>query len=184
MTGIVIDRVWTQMEQKPMDFVEKHEGGYTFINPLLECDSGKDTIGDRELRPFQKGIQAFIDDAVRKKLASSVSVYFRDLSNGPAFGVNEDDRYTLASLLKVPLMIVYFKATESQPSLLKKKLLYDGKQDRNKMEHFKGSHAIKPGKSYTVEESIKMMVMYSDNNAAALLDKNMDEGYQERCLRI
>ncbi len=180
MIGIVIDRVWTRMEQKPMNYVEKHEGGYTFINPLLECDSGQDSIGDRELRPFQKGIQAFIDDAVSRKRASSVSVYFRDLTNGPAFGVNEHERYTLASLLKVPLMIAYFKAAESQPALLKKQLLYDGKQDRNKMEHFKSSHVIEPGKRYTVEELIEMMVMYSDNNAASLLDENMDEGYQRK----
>jgi beta-lactamase class A len=160
--------------------IEKHEGGYTFINPLLECDGAQESIGDPELRPFQKGIQAYVEEAVKKKQASSISVYFRDLTNGPTFGVNEHERYALASLLKVPLMIAYFKAAESNPALLKQELVYDGKLDLNRMETLKGARAVIPGKRYTVEALIELMIAYSDNNAMTLLADHLDPGYRNR----
>ncbi len=177
-TGIMIDRVWTGMKKKLPPLVEQREGGYTFINPLLECDAAEEIIGDREIRPFQHKIEAYIDEVVNKKRASDVSVYFRDLTNGPSFGVNEDKRFAPASLLKVPLMIAYFKMAEAQPSLLKKQIMYDGKQDLNSMENFKPSHAIEPGKWYSVEKLIEMMIVYSDNNAMAILDTHINREFE------
>jgi beta-lactamase class A len=178
VTGIVIGRAWTGMGEKTPALVEKREGGYKFINPLLECEGAEDIIGDREIKPFKRKLEAYIDEAVHKKRASDIAVYFRDITNGPAFGVNEDDRFAPASLMKVPLMIAYFKMSESQPSLLKQQFLYDGKQDLNSMENFKPSHAIEPGKWYSVEKLIEMMIVYSDNNAMAILDSHINRDFE------
>ena len=179
LSGIVIDRVWLGIRKKPQ-LVEKREGGYTFINPLLECDGGQEMIGDQEVRPFRRKIEAYIEDAMRKRRAYQVSVYFRDLTNGPSFGVNENVRFAPASLLKVPLMIAYFKMAEARPRLLKEQLVYDGSIDRNRMENFKAATAIEPGKRYTIGELIEMMIAYSDNNATDLLLNRMDPGFLDR----
>jgi beta-lactamase class A len=179
MTGVIIDRILTGMEKKPT-LTEKREGGYRFINPLLECDGGQDIIGDQEVRPFQHTIEAYVDGVLEEKRASQVSVYFRDLTNGPSFGVNEDERFAPASLLKVPLMIAYYKMAEFRPALLKERLLYDGKLDTNRIENFKAPKALKPGKRYTIEELIEMMIAYSDNNAMHLLFNHMDQEYRKK----
>ncbi len=178
ITGMTIDRVWT--DKRPLTLVEKREGGYAFINPLLECEGSEGIINDPEVRPFQGKIESYINEVVNKKRTSEVSVYFRDLTNGPAFGVNEDDRFAPASLFKVPTMIAYFKMAESRPELLKEQLVYDGKEDLNGLEHFKSPHAIEPGKRYTIEELIKMMIVYSDNNANRLLYDHMDREFMKR----
>jgi len=174
LTGIIADRIWTEMKITPPTLILKREGGYTLINPLLMCDNAEEIIGDPEIKPFKHKIAAYIDDAMNKKRASDVSVYFRDLTNGPSFGINADERFSPASLFKVPIMIAYFKLAESRPAILKDQLVYDGKQDLNRMENFKASHAIEPGKKYTVEKLIEMMIVYSDNNAMNLLVNHMD----------
>lgn len=183
LTGVVIDRSWTGMGEKREPIVEKREGGYTFINPLLECSGPREIFGDWEFLPFREMIETFVKDAVKKKRASHVSIYFRDLTNGPVFGMNMEERFSPASLLKVPLMIAYLKMAESQPALLKKELAYDGNQDLNRAKSFKGSRAIEPGKRYTVEELIRMMIVYSDNNAMRLLFTHMDQGFREEVYR-
>jgi hypothetical protein len=177
ITGIIMDRVWTETRKRPSPLVEKREGGYTFINPLLECEGSEEIISDPEVRSFQGKLEAYINEVVNEKRASDVSVYFRDLTNGPTFGVNEDERFAPASLFKVPTMIAYFKMAESRPSLLKEQLVYDGKEDLNELEHFKASHAIEPGKRYTIEELIEMMIVYSDNNANRLLNEHLGRGF-------
>ncbi|MEK6743666.1 MAG: serine hydrolase [Nitrospirota bacterium] len=180
LTGIVIDRVWTGMGDKQPPLVEKREGGYTFINPLLQCDGAQEIIGDREIKSFQRKIRGYVDAVVNKKRATQVSIYYRDLNNGPSFGVNDHERFAPASLLKVPLMIAYYKMAESRPAVLKEQLVYDGSQDRNKTKFFRASRAIEPGKRYTVDELIEMMTAYSDNNAMFLLLNHLDRTFREK----
>ena len=72
------------------------------INPLLDLEP---TLDYSELRPFKHRIEQFIASTLRSDSVRHISVYFRDLNNGPLFGINEKERFTPASLLKVPLMI-------------------------------------------------------------------------------
>jgi beta-lactamase class A len=180
VTGIISDRAWIGKEKNPPKFFEVREGGFKFINPLLECEESGAMISDQEVRPFQKKIKTYINEVMYNTSISEVSVYFRDLTNGPAFGVNEDIRFAPASLFKVPTMIAYFKLAETHPDILKKKLFYDGKHDLNKLEHFKSSHAIEPGREYTIEELIKMTIQYSDDNANRLLYENIDPAFMQK----
>ncbi len=182
--GIITDRVWMgkekEKEKNPPKFAEVREGGFKFINPLLECERSGAMLSNQEIRPFQGKIKAYINEVMYKTSLSEVSVYFRDLTNGPAFGVNEDIRFAPPSLFKVPTMIAYFKMAETHPDILKKKLFYDGKQDLNKLKYFKTSHAIEPGKEYTIEELIKMAILYSDNNANRLLHGYIDPAFMKK----
>jgi len=180
LAGVIIDRSLTGIGKRPAALVEKREGGYTFINPLLECEGGADIIGDWEIRTLRRKIDAYIGDAVKGKRAYQVSVYFRDLTNGPALGANTEAQFSPASLLKVPLMIAYLKMAESRPSLLKEQILYDHRQDLNTSKHFKSSRSIEQGKRYSIDELIQMMIVHSDNNAMFLLFNHLDREFRDK----
>ena len=176
--GVVADRFWPGGAEEP-EHAEKREGGYTFINPLLECNPAPGSIRFWEYRRVQQEIENYLGDAVRRKQLMLGSVYFRDLNSGPSFGVNSREQFSPASMLKVPLMIACLKMAESRPAYLKKRLIYQG-TDFNKAKTFQGAAAIEPGKGYTVEELIRMMMVHSDNNAMKLLFDDLDAGFRRK----
>ena len=54
-----------------------------------------------------------------------MGVYVRNLNNGPWFGINENEAYSPASLMKVPVLMTYLRWAEIEPNLLNKKLFLD-----------------------------------------------------------
>ena len=151
-------------------------GGYKYTNPLLECESA--TI-PTELRPFKTRLEEVVNKIIDEGRASQIAVYFRDLNNGPWFGVNEDEAFTPASLLKVPLMISYFKIAESDPSILNKEIEFGG-LDNEEIKYEEENitqtlTSLKAGNKYKVEELIEKMIINSDNKAADLLAKNLNQ---------
>jgi beta-lactamase class A len=147
---------------------EIRQGGYKYINPLLEFEFGPEF---QELTPFKYKVEQKVTELEQDTGAiSTVAVYFRDLNNGPWYGVNESQNYSPASLLKVPLMIAYFKQAEANPAVLNTKLTYSKLVDvGSEYQYFRPSQTIELGKSYTVNELIERMIVYSDNQALALL---------------
>jgi beta-lactamase class A len=102
------------------------------------------------------------------------AVYFIDLNNGPWFGINSDDDFRPASLLKVPLMLNLYRKAEREPGFLEKKVIYDGSNlDLN--QNIKPSKQVLEGKSYSIEEYMGYMIKYSDNRATAELLKQADD---------
>lgn len=160
---------------------EIREGGYQFINPLLECETAQETVGGRELRPFKGKLQNMVRELTKSGVVTHMSVYFRDLNNGPWFGIEERELFSPASMLKVIVMIACLKEAESNPSLLKKKVLYGPYDvDENERETIKPEQSIVRGRSYSVDELLAMMVRYSDNNAMRLLLSAMDMKIMEK----
>lgn len=154
---------------------EIRQGGYSLINPLLECEIAGDAIGDREVIPSKRGIEDLVKAKTKKYKLAHVSVYFRDLNDGPSFGINEDEKFAPASLLKLPLMISLLKQAENDPHLLSRRIAYKkSDEDYNKALTFMPSKMIVPGHSYSIDELIYAMIVYSDNNANTLLFKNTD----------
>lgn len=186
-SGIVIEKYWgndtTNTDELPRVVRESSEGKYAFINPLLLVES-PEQIASRELVVLEREIQALTKEHIVSHKADKISVFFRDPQKGSWFAINDDDKYTPASLLKVPTMIAYFKLAESNPDLLHLKIHYDGNSDENSGEYFKSSQRIEKGTSYTVEELIRAMIISSDNNATGLLNKTaepdaLNEVYQD-----
>jgi beta-lactamase class A len=145
----------------------------TFTNPLLSCGLSENKEF-KEYKPLEATIISLLTKLDPKK-GNAVSVYFRDLNTGRWFGINEEKGYSPASLLKVPVMIAFFKEAENDPSILTKKVFYDGKSVfSNSMEHYKSPHSISAGNYYTIDELISSMIQYSDNDAAGLLVDNIN----------
>jgi beta-lactamase class A len=150
---------------------EVRQAGYKFINPLLECET-------KNKSPILKSLEIEIKQEIQKKVIETnpnaqMSLYYRDLKNGPWFGINEDNVFSPASLLKVPLMMAYFKYAEKKPDIMKKEITFS-------VPTLKFDQKIKPqkqieiGKSYTVLELIEFMIRYSDNEATNLLFQNIN----------
>ena len=149
-------------------------GQYKLVAPLLVCGSTQ----IRNTEPYldlEKKIADQIASAKKTSGVMDVSVYFRDFK-GNWLDINGTEQYAPASLLKVPIMIAYLKASESHPEVLTQKLRYDGLVNENDAETFATSSDLSVG-SYTVNELLKAMIVSSDNNAATLLYNNMNKGW-------
>jgi beta-lactamase class A len=159
---------------------ELRSGGYKFINPLLECDNFSPS-NDEAFAQMKGELESYISNIKGEGKASHVSIYYRDLNNGPAFGIDATSNYSPASLLKVPVMLAAFKKAESDPSFLKKKFLFDRHLD-DVQPNILDTGLVKMGKSYTVEELMYKMIAYSDNDAKNLILINLPPNSIENTL--
>lgn len=175
----VRDRIVTA--DRTQTFFEVREGGYRFINPLLECDAVRDVVRNRELRPFREKIERYLAGRKGPEGAERVAIYFRELNDGLWFSIGDQERFTPASMRKVPMMIAVLKQAERDPALLSRRIAAHLKQDHNAYQTIKPSRALEPGRAYTVAELIDRMIAYSDNNAFMLLSGIVD---QRELLRV
>lgn len=151
--------------------IRSGEGRLT--NPLLECDVAQGAINATKIN-FQSELNAYVGAINGNLEVSDVAVYFRDLNNGPAFGVKQDELFIPASLLKVPVMIAYFKAAEHAPELLSTKISVSNDISRIDLPQLElPEKRIKAGEEYTIEELITRMVVYSDNQSLISLFEKM-----------
>lgn len=141
----------------------RRAGKFSLINPLLEVEPNLEFT---ELRPFKYKVSAIIDVHLSSGDVSHVSVYFRDLNNGPLFGINEKEPFTPASLLKVPLMLAVFKHAEDEPDFLQQLVRYDAPPDSSPDI---ATTTLRAGSFYSVDDLLRSMIVNSDNGAAFLL---------------
>lgn len=153
-------------DNKVADTELREPSKYKMISPLLAC-GGFENKKFGEYASFESKIESTISAEESAGHASFISVYFRDF-RGNWVGINENEKYDPGSLLKVPILIAYFKLAETEPSLLSKELSYDGSFDLNKGETFRSPYDIVPG-VYKVSDLLKAMIVNSDNNATAVL---------------
>lgn len=141
---------------------------YAMINPLLFCGVSENKEFT-EFKPLEENIEKIVKEEIANNNATNISVYYRVMDSGRWFGINENEQYSPASLLKVPLMIAYLKEAESNPDILSRQITYDGSFDYNQMEEFPPKVRIQAGKSYTIDQLLEATIFYSGNNAEALL---------------
>lgn len=141
---------------------------HKFINFDVLCGE-PDVIKKTGYIKTQQDILEYVEKEKTNKKVSLVSVYFRDLVHGPVLGVNEEVAFAPASFFKLPLAIVFLHQAEKYPNLLSTKIIYP-----NKLKVFQ--QMIPPAKSaqankeYTLEELLRLMLIYSDNNSYEILE--------------
>lgn len=158
----------TWSDQKIGEELKLGERG--LINPLLDCaqmDAHK-PVRHSELR---EAVSDKIDQAVEQGTAEIISVYFRDLNNGPVFGLNSEILFTPASLLKVPVLINFFRRLEGNPSLLSEKIVFNPSLHvQTRVSQFIQPPApLQPASSYSIDFLLARMITQSDNVAADML---------------
>lgn len=149
-------------------------GEYRYINPLLECEVAAGTIDARK-QNFRDELVKEIETIKARRGLTETAVYFRDLNNGPAFGIDESGEFFPASLLKVPLMMAYYRWSEQEPGLLSKEVLFEAPRNFGVSVAIKPREELVPGTRYTVEELIKRMIIFSDNQSLALLTERLPQ---------
>lgn len=150
---------------------------FPLLNPLLRENP---ELKLTELHPFSYKINALLEERRKKGELSHAAVYFRDLENGPLRGINIDEKFTPASLLKVPLLIAALRSAEKDPSFLSRAVRVDIP--------FRGQsslsgRAIIPGQDYTLEEVVRALVVHSDNDAYMLLKRHVPQPEQDAVFR-
>lgn len=158
------------------NFVEEdiilRQTGYKFTNPLLECEANFRELGN--ISSIKEEVNDFISEQKEADNVNSVSVYFRDLNNGPWFGIGEKEPFSPASLLKVPVIISFLKKAETDPDLLNKKVTFIRSEDLNPNieQVFKPAIVMADKQEYSIKELLERSGAYSDNEANNLLLKN------------
>ncbi|MDO8430085.1 MAG: serine hydrolase [bacterium] len=144
---------------------------YIFLNQALEC-SERPVISKAGYIQFKTKLSSEIANLKAEGKVDNVAVFFRDLENGPTFGINEKENFIPASLLKVPVMLTYFKLAEDDPALLQKELIYSSASKALENEQTIASEKIlEINKPYAIDELIFRMAAYSDNRSYDLLSE-------------
>lgn len=153
----------------------KHQSGFTFISPLLECAiSEPDSAKTKDL---EKKLRAFVDKKIKEGKITTASIYFHDLSSHSWLGINRSEKFSPASLLKVPLMIAVLKYAEDNPDFLQKEILVEDKYNVDVKPNIIPLKSVSIGEYYTVEELINYSIHYSDNLASNMLIINTPNEY-------
>ncbi len=150
---------------------------YKYLNPSLDCGYHP-VIDKKTYDEFVAKLKSYISEKSEVEKSTHVSVYFRDLAQGPTFGIDEDEYFAPASLLKVPLMVTYLEAADKDPDLLNKKAHYI-QVNKEVIPQIKPEEEIKINTYYTIDQLLSHMIVHSDNLAYGLLDKTLSRLYPD-----
>jgi beta-lactamase class A len=140
-----------------------------FVKAEQDCESFQNTT--EKIQALQDTLKRQVNSYLSTKRADRISVFIRDLDSQKFAYVNESEEFYMASLLKVPLAVAYFRLAELTPDLLSQTIVYDGTIDLYESQDIKPLKKLAPG-TYTVKELLDRALIYSDNTSAELLSKN------------
>ncbi len=160
---------------------EECQSEYEFINPEPDCELYADKI--EALSSLESVLNAYADHAIMSGKAKRLSIWFRDLKTRRFVGVNENETYRMASLLKVPIAIAYLKYAEVYPEVLTETFTYDGTLEYlYTKQYIVPQERLEKGREYEARELLERSIKYSDNVAAFLLYKNLPEGFVQKTI--
>lgn len=148
----------------------------TYTHPLLGFEVN--TQGEfQELNPIERTIRDFIAKNQDDRTVKTISIYFRLLNSGRWFSINPEETYSPASLLKIPIMMVYFKKAEDNPNVLDQKLYDDGTFADQEQTTVPEARRLHEGSWYTIEDLIERMIRDSNNEAKNMLEQNLPDDF-------
>jgi beta-lactamase class A len=166
IVGVMCYRLWAVPPATPRPVRDQNES-YALINPLLFYNNPSDpNVYKVVLNKAQKQI----DEFKKQDKQGTASIYLKDLNSGTWAGLNSAEQYNPASLLKVVVMIAYFKEAEANPSLMYRSLAYTTaiKNAYANIPYEQGTSLVL-GRSYTVKDLVERMIIRSDNGATYTL---------------
>ena len=148
---------------------------YRYIDPLLACDIGSQGVFV-EFAPLKKKLSSLIDQKITSGDAEHISVYMRSVKSGRWFDINSSETYAPASLLKVFVMMTYYKEADEtdEPSRLQQKVRFEASANSEHETPGETIPHLQIGKLYTIHDIIRQMIIYSDNDALNTLLDNFD----------
>lgn len=142
---------------------------YKFLRPLVGVHMPGDLNGN--LAHIRNGIRSVVS-AKSEGIVTRYAVYLRDLGTGHWTGINENDLYDPASMLKVVVAIAAYRQAERDPTFLSHWLAYTPDiAEANAGLPFSLGTKLTVGQSYSVPFLIRAELIDSDNGAAFALLK-------------
>lgn len=142
-----------------------------FVRPIPPCAEPTHegvTIGER--MTLAQNVEEYIDTKIKEKHLAEAAVYFRDLSEGPWFGIDEDAEFVPASLMKLPLAMWFYKDAEVQAGALDEQIEFTGPKGIS-ITRFPAQHDVEPGNVYTIRELVNFLLAESSNDASKVLSE-------------
>ncbi len=158
-----------QEESASTQMVREREAGYTFISPILDCESASMQRGGGAGIMYRE-LETQLRNLTQRFAVPTMSVYYRDLTNGPWFGIDFDEEFAPASMTKVPLMIAVYKEAERSPNFLDREAtISEEVASLNAEENIRATQVVEAGATYAIRDLVRRMIVYSDNAAAVTL---------------
>jgi beta-lactamase class A len=157
---------------------------YPLTSTSLDCEEYDASVA--RVQELDAIFNTTTDQYIAEGKATRISVWVRDLETRQWAASNEFETFIPASLMKVPLMIAYYKFAEIDPSILETPLEYTVAKDMDdSVQDFPPETNLEVGKTYSVERLIEEMITASDNNATEILsDKMSPEFYKEVLMEL
>ncbi len=150
-----------------LSFMKCSNADYPLINPSTPCIS-RDAREAVTFDAFHETLERWIFEHATEYGVTESAVYFRDLQNGPTFGINESVPFSPSSLLKVPVMIAIFREAEQEPTILKQEIEIEGSM-QNPNQDIEAEKTVMDGHTYTIAELVEKMIVNSDNRSKDIL---------------
>ncbi len=161
---------------EPINYVSQRlivDDEYELIEPLAFIDF---SLEDSLLSNIKASIEQYIAKKKQDGTITAASAYLRNLNRHLEARISPSEIYFPGSLMKLPILISILKESESHPEFLEKSILFDQAYDNLPLQNIQIGSIIL-GHSYKVKELLNYMIVYSDNNATALLSQNI--GYDK-----
>ncbi len=143
-------------------FFRDTTSGYSFISPLLLVSLSEDESFP-EYRPLKNALERFANDAKARGDVRDLSIFFMNIDSGQWVGVNSDERFTPASMLKVATLVAALDAAQDDPSLLAKRVRAIGEDVPQGA--YPPADPVQPGSVYLIRDLVERLVKQSDNHA-------------------
>jgi beta-lactamase class A len=140
---------------------------YTYVNAAFVCGV-QPVLGKGAYLGLRQELVARIEAVVAEGRARDVAIFFRDLQNGPTFGINELSSFAPASLLKLPMVFAYLIGEESNPGFIDRTLTYSGDLTAP-AQSIPPAVTVQPGREYKIRTLLANTLIYSDNLSYLIL---------------
>ena len=121
----------------------------------------------KELEPLKNQVAQRIELWKKEQKLTRASVFYKEMTSVHWTGVNQNDGFYPGSLLKLPLLLNVLKLSESNPSLLDQRYVFNGGLNIPVLEA--PETALVPGKDYSVRELLRLCIAESSNDATTML---------------
>ena len=172
LIGVWVGHEWEEQSNRHRStqvFAKGGGGGLT--NPLLECgvESEEVTIGAR--KEIENRVASYVKRNLDSNAISAAAIYFRDLNNGPWFGIHEREQFEPGSLLKLPIAMSLYYWDSRKDGVLEDTidLTKDVPATGPGFNATNSSLSMVPPGVYSVRDLIGIMLRDSSNDAANVL---------------
>jgi beta-lactamase class A len=173
--GAVIGWFWrshTETTMAQTKLVRQNSIDYKFVNPIILAQTPENT-SDPVLQSLKSSITQYIAAAKSKNTVTDASVYFRRMNTDSWVGVNADDTYAPASMLKTVSLVAFLRAEQQNPALASDTATIDtqGINTDTNQDYYPPQQTVQLGGTYATQELLSRMIIDSDNNAAFAIDE-------------